>query len=142
MPLGTPTAKLKKTCGKEPCPTCPYRVDTPRGIWELDHYEALTKYDGDIPDQIENGAFASFGCHKDNGHYCRGWIDCHGADNLLAIRLNGLTTRVGPPAVEVFESGAACLEANLPHMKNPLPEAKEAMAKLNLHIRAKRKKKA
>ena len=104
--------------------------DTPPGLWVLDHYEALPAYDGDIPDQLAAGALTAFGCHYDTGDLCRGWIDCHGEHNLLALRLAPLRNDPGPPTVPVYESGQACLDANRPHCAKPSKEAKAAMKKL------------
>jgi hypothetical protein len=120
-------------CKAAPCPSCPYRKDTPKGVWALDHYEHLTQFDGDIGDQLAAGAFAQFGCHYDTGHLCRGWLDCHGHDNLLAMRISQrapLPRDIGPVQVPVYESGQACLEANLPHMENPEPAAQAMAAQL------------
>jgi hypothetical protein len=141
MSLGKPTNPIKNTCGEQPCPTCPYRKDTPKGVWALDHYEALLAYDGEIGEQAEKGAFVSFGCHYDNGNLCRGWIDAHGANNLLALRLNPLRSPVGPPLVEVYGSGREVLEANLPHMLAPNAEAKKAMRKIKRRHKVLKQKK-
>jgi hypothetical protein len=133
MPLGKPTKPLKKACADTPCPSCPYRKDTPLGVWAPDHYEALLAYDGDTGEQVEKGAFGAFGCHQDNGLYCRGWIDTHGAGNLFALRLHGLSHDPGPPTVEVYASAKECYDANLPHLPAPGPEAQALQAKLLKH---------
>lgn len=130
-PAKTQTDKL--TCADRPCPSCPYRKATPKGVWALDHYEALTKYDGEIHEQAAKGAFTQFACHYDTGNLCRGWLDCHGPDNLLALRMSRKANElgdIGEPKEEVYESGEAVLEANLPHMDSPSPEARDLMVKL------------
>lgn len=120
-----------KTCAESPCPSCPYRKDTPKGVWAQDHYEMLPQYDGDIGEQVTKGAFAPFGCHYDNGNLCRGWIDCHGAENLLSLRLAEVSDEMfTPPKADVYASGAEVLKANLPHMENPSPEARAMMDNL------------
>lgn len=119
-------------CATEPCPSCPYRLDTPKGVWSLEHYERLPAYDNGILSQMHHGAIAPFGCHYDNGNLCKGWLDCHGADNLLALRISGEITMEmrTPSSIPVYHSGKAVLAANLPHMDNPSPEARELMANL------------
>lgn len=115
-------------CKESPCPTCPYRKDTPKGVWALDHYEVLQSYDGSILEQAISGATAVFQCHYNDGNLCRGWLDCHGKDNLLALRLRGreaLPEDIGPVKHDVYESGRACLEANIPHMDNPSKAARD-----------------
>jgi hypothetical protein len=76
-------------------------------------------------EQVANGGLNVFGCHYNNGNLCRGWIDCHGAGNLLALKLADCITpeMFTEPKAEVYESGAAVLAANLPHMDNPAPDA-------------------
>lgn len=81
------TTKLL-TCAKAPCKSCPYRRDVPSGIWHPSEYRKLRKYDGDIIDQLTNGAIALFDCHQKDGRLCAGWIGAHGAHNLLAVSLN------------------------------------------------------
>lgn len=75
------------TCAKAPCRSCPYRRDVPSGVWAAVEYDKLPKYDGEIIDQALNGATGTFLCHQRDGHLCAGWLGTHGAENLLACRL-------------------------------------------------------
>jgi hypothetical protein len=76
------------TCAKAPCKSCPYRRDVPSGVWASEEYDKLARYDGDIPEQLDQDAIALFLCHQQDGRLCAGWVAAHGADNLLAMRLH------------------------------------------------------
>src|SRR6188768_1946802 len=95
---------------KIPCGSCPYRKDVPPGIWDASEYAKLPSYDGDIPDQLMNGGVPLFMCHQNDGRLCGGWLACHGAGNLLAMRMHGRDADPAvwdyDPGVEVFASGA------------------------------------
>jgi hypothetical protein len=50
-------------CAKVPCSSCPYRIDTPPGVWASEEYEKLPQYsptDGQVP------ALGIFLCHQTN----------------------------------------------------------------------------
>lgn len=72
-----------------PCKSCPYRKDVPSGVWETSEYVKLPAYDGEVIEQLQAGATALFLCHQKDGCLCAGWLACHGAENLLAMRLHG-----------------------------------------------------
>lgn len=115
---------------KEPCKFCPYRQDVPSGVWAAEEYQKLPGYDGEIIDQFENGGHGLFLCHEKNGCLCTGWLACHGAENLLAIRLHGrfVSEQVFDidPKTPVFSSGA---EAALHGLKGvPAPDEKARRA--------------
>lgn len=54
------------TC-TSPCNNCPYRTDAPLQLWHKSEYIKLLQYDSDYM-----GTF--YGCHKDNGNVCVGWL--------------------------------------------------------------------
>lgn len=95
----------KPTAPKQPCGSCPYRRDVPSGIWEAAEYNKLPGYDGETWEQSP----ALFMCHQHDGKLCAGWLACHGAYELLALRINA---PVDPAVysysspVPVFNSGA------------------------------------
>jgi len=79
----------KLRCAKAPCKSCPYRTDVPSGVWAAHEYTKLPHYDGTIMKQLKSGkATAAFMCHQNDGKLCAGWVGCHGATNLLALRLS------------------------------------------------------
>ena len=124
----------KLTCAARPCASCPYRKDVPSGIWAEHEYEKLIAYDGDVLDQVFAGAEQVFGCHQRDGNLCAGWVACHGAGNLLALRLRG--DRVPDETwgyetdVPCFASGAEAARHGVRDMDEPSPKARKLMDKL------------
>lgn len=74
------------TVAKRPCGTCPYRTDVPSGVWAANEYDKLPEYDGPMHTQPP----ARFDCHQRDGHLCAGWLACHGAENLLSLRVSAV----------------------------------------------------
>lgn len=76
-----------------PCESCPYRRDTPSGVWAKSEYLKLAQYDRETPYQ-PSGIFQ---CHQhgDDGkqipRVCAGWAAVHGPQvgdkDLISIRL-------------------------------------------------------
>ena len=66
-----------------PCTSCPYRKDTPSGIWHPTEYEKLRQYDD------PQTSFAVFLCHysldSNRDTACRGWLSV--ACESVAVRL-------------------------------------------------------
>ena len=122
------------TVRAKPCPTCPYRLDAPSGLWDASEYEKLSGFDGDVPDQLAAGALHVFLCHSTPGFLCAGWVSCHDVDNLLAVRLNH--RRIDPAVYEyvspvpLHASGAAAAEHGMRDLPEPGPEARIAARKL------------
>ena len=71
---------MKLHVPRRPCPTCPYRVDCPSGVWDRTEYEKLPRYD-------RNETFATFLCHQTTATgeqtVCRGWLTVH-AESVAA----------------------------------------------------------
>lgn len=115
-----------------PCPTCPYRKDTPSGVWAPEEYEKLRNYD-------DNTSFATFLCHQSNivgrDAVCRGWLSVH--CESVAVRLAVMTGEVPPGSpyaevgTELYASGNEAADAGLKGVKRPGRKAKEACAKLD-----------
>lgn len=73
---------------QRPCESCPYRRDVPAGIWASEEYAKLRRYDAETPGQ-PTGLFQ---CHRTGAdapirRICAGWVGCHEAEDLLALRL-------------------------------------------------------
>lgn len=66
-----------------PCAGCPYRLDSPSGLWAPEEYAKLPAYDRPMVEQPP-GVFM---CHRRNGRVCAGWVGCHDTGQLLAVRL-------------------------------------------------------
>jgi hypothetical protein len=124
------------TAPRVPCGSCPYRRDVPSGIWEQGEYDKLLKYDGKMADQAVAGAFGVFMCHQRDGNLCGGWLACHGADNLLAMRIACAKGSLDASVfdyktdVPVFRSGRAARKHGIRAIDNPKPRAKRMMAGL------------
>jgi hypothetical protein len=115
-----------------PCTTCPYRRDTPAGIWHPDEYHKLVAYDD------EPGPFETFHCHQENATgvptVCRGWLSVH-PDSVavrLAIARGALTVeqRDAPPMVDLYISGTEARDAGLAGVENPSTAARVAIRRL------------
>ncbi len=52
---------------KNPCNNCPYRKDAPLQLWSKEEFDDLLKDDSQ---QFGN----VYGCHKNNGTVCRGYL--------------------------------------------------------------------
>lgn len=122
------------TVAKAPCVSCPYRQDVPSGIWAPHEYEKLPRYDGEMAEQVYAGAFQLFDCHQKDGNLCAGWIAAHGADNLLACRLNhdGVNEEVWSyeSPVPVFSNGQEARDHGMRDIDNPSLEAHRTMERL------------
>lgn len=118
--------------GKVPCGTCPYRRDVPAGIWSVDEYAKLPRYDGDTGEQVEKAAFGLFYCHQQDGKLCAGWVGCHDMRHNLAVRLSPVApeTFTYRSPVPLFSSGAEAARHGLSGVDNPSPEARRFIAKL------------
>jgi hypothetical protein len=122
------------TVSKTPCKSCPYRRDVPSGVWAEAEYDKLPPYDGDVPEQLDADAGGLFMCHQQDGKLCAGWVGCHGARNLLAMRLSAsaiersVWTYRSP--VPLFKSGAAASAHGKRAMRRPGPKAKLMIRRL------------
>jgi hypothetical protein len=120
-------------CPPSPCSTCPYRKDTPPGIWAAEEYRKLPEYDAD------GGALAPFHCHQENitgvPTLCRGWVSCHGFESI-AVRLacvHGLISAEqveAPCRVELYATGREACAAGLAGVLRPGVKARRAIDKL------------
>lgn len=121
---------------KAPCISCPYRRDVPSGVWSASEYEKLPAYDLDTPDQ----PYQTFFCHQDDGRVCAGWVGCHDAYELFALRIAPL---VGTMSVEdrdacydyvspvpLFESGAEAAEHGMAEINQPSERAMRIVDKI------------
>jgi hypothetical protein len=127
-------ANGRLTCSAAPCKSCPYRRDVPSGVWDASEYDKLPRYDGEIIEQATQGALGVFMCHQNDGHLCAGWIAAHGADNLLAIRMNNpkIADSVWDyeSPVPVFASGQEACDHGKRDMAKPDDGARRVITRL------------
>jgi len=84
---------------KKPCNNCPYRKDAPLQHWDKFEYEKLLKQ--------ENDYFGSvYGCHKNNGSTCIGWLMKQNENNFpsIALRLSLSTNKVSREYLDSLNS--------------------------------------
>lgn len=120
-------------CPPTPCNTCPYRRDTPPGIWDASEYRKLPEYDAG------RMALSTFHCHQEHATgmptVCRGWLAVHRFDSI-AVRLAVARGLVEPEQVEapcpvpLYGSGAEACAAGLGAVRRPGRRARRAIAKL------------
>lgn len=125
-----------------PCKSCPYRRDVPSGVWAASEYEKLPKYDGEMVEQLMNGATGLFLCHQRNNALCGGWLACHGSQNLLAMAIG--SHLVEPETfdyqtdVPVFSSGAEACAHGLRNIEEPDDDAVRVINRLERNGKGKR----
>jgi uncharacterized protein DUF6283 len=117
------------------CSTCPYRTDTPRGIWDPAEYAKLATYD-EVPGEVP--VLIAFHCHQQNATgvptICRGWLSVH--RESVAVRLAMATGAVEPGDVPqaaepgYYASGTQAAQAGLAGVKDPGPEARKQIQRL------------
>ncbi len=121
----------KLLVANRPCNTCPYRCDTPSGVWAVEEYLKLPGYDN-------NTNLGTFLCHQTNATgrttVCRGWLSVH-AESVAARMavLNGSVTdeeRLAPSEVELYPSGLAAGRAGLKGVRRPSREARASIDRL------------
>ncbi len=64
----------------QPCSNCPYRTDAPLRHWDKAEFETLLESE---TDQFGK----TYGCHKNNGSICVGWLMKQDENRLPSIML-------------------------------------------------------
>lgn len=120
-----------------PCTTCPYRRDTPPGIWHPEEYQKLPLYDGGggMP------YLATFHCHQEGEigrpTVCRGWLSVHA--NSPAVRMacfSGLISKEDMATIPyeaepgLYADGAEACRAGMRGVRRPGKRARQAIGKL------------
>jgi hypothetical protein len=125
-----------------PCTSCPYRRDTPPGVWHPEEYNKLRAFD-------DNGAFGAFLCHHstivERDTVCRGWLTVHSesvAARLMILR--GQITeeqRYAEVAEPLYTTGSEAADAGLAGVEKLTRSAKKVIQRLHKLKTKKRKKK-
>ncbi len=112
-----------------PCSTCPYRVDTPPGVWHPSEYAKLSLYDEGSP------PLQTFLCHQGDRQFaCRGWLSVH--RDSVSVRLAVLRGEVDVDDphrsvdVELYGSGTDAAAAGLAGVAEPGVAARKALERL------------
>lgn len=134
-------------CAPNPCDTCPYKRDTPPGIWSREEYEKLRTFDtvkrflpgNPHPVYLPTAEIATvFHCHQENrtgaDTVCRGWVGTHNDSVFVRFAMMRGVLRPGdvPYGVDptLYATGTEACEAGLAGVEEPSDEAQEKMDKL------------
>ncbi|MER5889689.1 DUF6283 family protein [Streptomyces sp. NPDC001941] len=124
-----------------PCTSCPYKRDTPSGIWSPEEYAKLALYDGPTWSQPPR----LFQCHvhdhdADGVRVCGGWAGCHDMAESLSLRLAVECGQIGPHIAQaildyespapLFTSGSEAAAHGLRDLHTPGPAARRAINKI------------
>lgn len=123
-------------CAPNPCESCPYRRDTPPGVWHPEEYRKLATYDRQGGFAMPN--LALFLCHHSpelkGDVICRGWLTVHADSN--AVRLAWFAGQVteeqvmAPVDVPLYRSGAEAARAGLKGCKRPSAAARRLIKRM------------
>ena len=126
-----------KAPAPRPCGSCPYRLDTPSGVWSADEYDKLPEFDGQTweqPTQV-------FMCHQQDGCLCAGWVAVHDMDENLGLRFAVAGGDISPEVAEqvrdyttdvpLFATGAEAAEFGKREIEQPPAEAVRMVQKLH-----------
>jgi len=131
-PKPPPDPDLSLVVAPNPCASCPYRRDVPAGIWDQHEYAKLSAYDADTGDQ----PWYPFGCHRDDGRLCAGWLGHRRPQDLLAVRIGVISNHYSAKImnyrtdVPLFATGAEAAEHGLSAIEAPDEDAVQAAAKI------------
>lgn len=131
---------------QEPCRSCPYRRDTPPGIWAASEYAKLLRFS---PGGQEIPEIALFLCHRSpyaGQSVCRGWLTVE-ADSV-AVRLALIVGRVTPAQVAapvkapLYATGKEAARAGRRGVAAPCLRARATIERLERLKRLQKSKKA
>lgn len=119
-----------------PCGSCPYRCDTPSGVWDDSEYEKLPRFDGETWAQDPS----VFLCHQQDGRLCAGWVAVHDMAESFGLRvavLSGLVSEETMNAcidyttdVPLYGSGQEAYEAGIRGVDMPTSKAIKIIEKI------------
>lgn len=110
----------------QPCSNCPYRTDAPTKHWHKSEFETLIESETDQLGRV-------YGCHKNNGSVCVGWLMKQDENNLPSISLRLALSRHNITRTymdslhspePLFKSVAEMIKANFPQLLKPKKNAK------------------
>jgi hypothetical protein len=105
---------------KKPCSNCPYRKDAPKAHWDISEFIRLLDTESDQLGTV-------FGCHKNNGTVCAGWMIHQINNNLPSIALRYKLMKMAVTSEELeqfssphemYEDVREMCEANFPELKD------------------------
>ena len=137
---------MKLHVASSPCTSCPYRRDTPPGIWHPEEYAKLERFDDDTK-HPGGQEIATFLCHNspitDRPTVCRGWLTVH--RESVAARLAEIIGQVtgderyASVAEPLYSSGREAAAAGMRGVDRPERQAVEVIKKIE-RMRSKQRK--
>lgn len=125
-----------KSPAKNPCGSCPYRRDTPPGVWHPEEYAKLPEFDKPTGDQPP----AVFLCHQQNQRICGGWAATHDMTESLGLRLACSLGAIDDAeydktvdystTIPLYGSGQEAHDAGMSGVPTPSDKAKKTIDKL------------
>lgn len=125
-----------------PCGSCPYRKDTPSGVWSAAEYDKLPAFDLQ-PMHLQPPM--AFYCHRNDGRLCAGWVGCHNMEESLGLRIAASVGMLDREDVEdarnyvspvpLWESGTAAAEHGKREVEHPSEEAVAVVDKLKRRVK-------
>lgn len=106
--------------GTSPCKSCPYRKDAKLQHWHKAEFENLMQMDKDFMGTV-------YGCHKNDGTVCKGWLMNQDKRNFPSIALRIALSKQGISREyldslkcksEMFDTVEEMALANYPSIKN------------------------
>lgn len=119
-------------CAPDPCASCPYRRDTPAGVWAAEEYAKLPAWDN------EQAFAGTFLCHSANiggssNTVCRGWLEVHNRNmsvRMASFRIDWNEDNSKPTKIPLYLSGAIAARAGMRGVRKPGKAAKTVIKKL------------
>jgi hypothetical protein len=108
---------------ERPCSGCPYRKDCPSGVWAEHEYRTLAEYDNETPFQPQ-GVFLCHDGDRENT-LCRGWLDTHPKEHLLALRFAISLGEVDPKIMDLPKSSVPCFSSGREAMEHGIADILE-----------------
>lgn len=105
---------MNNSISKSPCNNCPYRKDAPLRLWSYMEFEDLLEKDKDYLGSV-------YGCHKNNGKLCTGFVM-----NQDKRRVPSITLRIA-----LSNKGITVADLDELKCKSELYETIEEMAHVN-----------
>lgn len=126
-------------CHANPCSSCPYRKDTPPGVWAREEYEKLPQYDAEF--SMPGIFLRHYSTASASLSVCRGWLEVH--CNNIGVRMAQVTGKIvvedrTPTKFPLYDTGAEACRAGLRGICRPSKKALAMISKLLVRKEAKR----
>lgn len=132
------TQRQPLDCAPAPCGSCPYRRDTPPGVWDASEYEKLRHFGFD-PEAGIPPTIAVFLCHQTHllgrETVCRGWLTVEQDSPAVRLALSrGEVTAAqvyAPALVPLYATGDEAADAGLAAVERPPLAARRLATRLH-----------